>query len=305
MLPRVLASLMVAVAGQVSASQAKPAAPRRIVSLLPSLTESVCVLGACGQLVGVDRHSNWPASVRNLPRLGTHPQPSAEAIIALRPDLVLLSASHAHGPLAARLKRLGIQVLSLSPESYEDIGRVLAALAPALGVPADKATRLWDEIGQQVAQAAASMPAVARGLRTYVEVDPAPYVAGPRSFMGQLLTRLGLSNVVTAEVASGRAFVRLSREWVLQADPDLMMVSDPAEGGLSALRARPGWGRLRALKAGHVCLFSGEALDVLVRPGPRVAEGARLMRDCARRHVPADAAEPHQRNGEAPGTDMP
>lgn len=259
------------------------APPQRIVSLLPTLTESVCVLGACERLVGVDRHSNWPASVRDLPRLGSYKQLSVEAIIALRPDLVLLSSAHGDGPLAARLTRLGIRVISLSPESYEDIGRVLHTLAAALAVPADRATKRWQEIGQQVTAVAASMPAEARGLRTYIEVDPAPYVAGPSSFMGELLTRLGLKNVLTADLAGGQSFARLSREWVLQANPDLMMVSDPAGGGLAALKARPGWGRLTAIRTGRVCLFSGAELDVLVRPGPRVAEGARLMRDCAAR----------------------
>lgn len=291
--------VLVAGAGQALASQAgvdpepdtgaktafADASPRRIVSLLPTLTETVCVLGACERLVGVDSHSNWPASVRDLPRLGSYKQLNVEAIIALRPDLVLLSASHGDGPLATRLTRLGIRVISLSPESYEDIGRVLHTVAGALGVPAGKATKLWDGIGQQVTAVAASMPRQARGLRTYIEVDPAPYVAGPLSFMGELLTRLGLKNVLTADLAGGQSFVRLSREWVLQANPDLMMVSDPAGAGLAALKARPGWGRLSALKAGRVCLFSGAELDVLVRPGPRVAEGARLMRDCARQHA--------------------
>ncbi|MDO5102848.1 MAG: helical backbone metal receptor, partial [Lautropia sp.] len=260
--------------------QPQPQMPTRIVSLLPTLTESVCVLGACGRLVGVDRHSNWPAQLGKLPRLDAYPTLNVEAIAALRPDLVLLPARQGDDVPVARLKRLGIRVLALSAESHEDIGKVLHALAQALGLPAEKATAIWQGIEQQVAAEAAAMPKASRGMRTYVEIDPKPYVAAPASFIGQMLTRLGLQNVLTADAAQGKRFVPMSREWVLRANPELMMISDPAATGLSTLRARPGWARLSAIKAGRVCLFSGEQLDVLVRPGPRVAEGARLMRAC-------------------------
>ena len=67
--------------------------PQRIVSLLPSLTETVCELGACSRLVGIDRHSNWPASVRALPKLGGLEDAQIERIVALKPDMVLLAVS--------------------------------------------------------------------------------------------------------------------------------------------------------------------------------------------------------------------
>ena len=67
--------------------------PRRIVSLLPSLTESVCALGQCARLVGVDRYSNWPDSIASLPRVGGGLDPSIEAVVALRPDVVLMATS--------------------------------------------------------------------------------------------------------------------------------------------------------------------------------------------------------------------
>jgi iron complex transport system substrate-binding protein len=68
-----------------------PQPPRRIVSLLPSLTETVCALGGCERLVGVDRYSNWPAHVKALPVVGGGIDPHIEAIVALKPDLVLVS----------------------------------------------------------------------------------------------------------------------------------------------------------------------------------------------------------------------
>ena len=76
------------------------------------------------------------------------------------------------------------------------------------------------------------------------------------------------------------AYLQVSREWALQVQPDVLMISDPQQQGLAAVRARPGWQRLKALQQGRVCLFGGDALDVLVRPGPRLAKGAQQMRDC-------------------------
>ena len=80
------------------------APPQRIVSLLPSLTESVCALGACARLVGTDRFSNSPTSVIDLPKLGGIDDAQIERIVALRPDVVLLSTS---ARVIDRLESLG------------------------------------------------------------------------------------------------------------------------------------------------------------------------------------------------------
>ena len=256
---------------------APPARVVRLVSLSPTLTESVCVLGACDRLVGVDRFSNWPESVTKLPHLGSLGSFNVEAVAALRPDLVLMAGD---GPLVKQLERLGVPVLVLSPQRHADVADTLARLALVLGLPPARAQRVWDDIRRELHDLAESLPARDRGLRTWVEIDPAPWLAGPDSFLGETLTLLGLANVVPAGSAP---FVPMSREWALQADPQLFVISDPQRQGLAALRARPGWSRLPALREGRVCLFDGPELDALVRPGPRLAEGARLLRDCVLR----------------------
>jgi len=83
--------------------------PQRIVSLLPSLTETVCELGKCDRLVGVDRYSNYPASVRSLPQVGGGIDPIIEAVVALKPDVVLMATS-SRG--VQRLEALGLKVVA-------------------------------------------------------------------------------------------------------------------------------------------------------------------------------------------------
>ena len=249
----------------------------RLVSLSPTLTESVCVLGACDRLVGVDRFSNWPESVTKLPHLGSLGSFNVEAVAALQPDLVLMAGD---GPLVKQLERLGVPVLVLSPQRHADVSNTLARLARVLGLPPARAQQVWENIRRELHDLAESLPTRDRGLRTWVEIDPAPWLAGPDSFLGETLALLGLANVVPAGSAP---FVPMSREWALQADPQLFVISDPQRQGLAALRARPGWSRLPALREGRVCLFDGPDLDALVRPGLRLAEGARLLRDCVLR----------------------
>lgn len=252
---------------------AQPSPPRRIVTMLPSLTETVCALQACDRLVGTDRYSNWPASVRALPKLGGLDDAQLEQIVALKPDLVLVSGS---ARVAARLQSLGIPVLALEANRLADVPRVLERVAGALGRPGE-GQRLWAGIERRIDQAAARVPAGLRGQRVYFEVDAGPYAAGASSFVGELLTRLGLQNIVPASMGP---FPRLNPEFVVKAQPDLVMASADE---LARMASRPGWSQLRALKHKRQCGFDTTSHDLLVRPGPRTAEAADALADCLAR----------------------
>lgn len=249
--------------------------PQRIVSLLPSLTESVCALGQCRRLIAVDRYSNYPASVRALPQVGGGLDPNIEAIVALKPDLVLLATSSRAGE---RLQSLGLKVLALEPKTSADVRRVLEQLGQLLDVP--DARRVWRVIDAGVTAAARSLPARVKNTRVYFEVNRAPYGAGVSSFIGETLARLGVQNIVPAELGP---FPKLNPEFVVRANPDLIMVGDR---NLSGLVQRPGWAAIRAIREQRVCVFSADQSDLLVRPGPRMAEAARLMAQCLQEKAP-------------------
>ena len=253
-----------------------PAPPQRVVSILPSLTETVCELQQCHRLVGVDRFSNWPAPVQALPQVGGGIDPNIEAIVALRPDVVLVATS-SRG--SERLEALGLKVVALEPKTHADVQRVLGTVAQVLGLPAGQAERIWRQIDAGVQAAAQSLPAGVRQTRVYFEVDSAPFAAGAASFIGQTLARLGAQNIVPAQMGP---FPRLNPEFVVRANPDLIMVN---ARNLTALSARPGWSRIRALRERRICVFSAEESDILVRAGPRMAEGARLLAACLQQHA--------------------
>ncbi len=246
-----------------------PRSPQRIVSLLPSLTETVCELGQCHRLVGVDRYSNHPASVRALPQTGGGVDPNIEAIVALRPDVVLAATSSRGVP---RLESFGLKVLALEPRTTRDAQRVMGVLGQVLEVP--DADRIWRAIDAGVSAAAQSLPATARSLRVYYEVSNGGYAAGPQSFIGELMGRLGVQNIITPELGP---FPRINPEYVVRANPDLIMIG---KRNVAGLEQRPGWRGMRALREDRVCVFTADESDVLVRPGPRMAEAARLMAKC-------------------------
>jgi len=246
-----------------------PSPPQRIVSTLPSLTETVCELGACQRLVGVDRYSNFPASVRSLPQVGGGIDPNVEAIVALKPDLVLMAVS-SRG--VERLESLGLKVVALEPKSAVDVQRVLGVVGQLL--EARDAQRVWRVIDAGVHAAAQSLPPKAKSMRVYFEVNQGPYAAGQSSFIGETLARLGVQNIIAAELGP---FPKINPEYVVRANPDLIMIGARNADNLAQ---RPGWAALQAIRDKRICVFSPEESDVLVRPGPRMADAARIMAHC-------------------------
>ena len=246
--------------------------PQRIVSMLPSLTESVCAMEQCQRLVGVDRYSNHPEALKKLPKLGGGMDPNIEGIVALRPDVVLVAGKSRS---SERLEALGVKVVALETKTHADVKRVLSVLGVLLDVPeAQGAQRLWRIIDSSVNAAAQSLPAKAKTARVYFEVSRGPYAAGEASFIGETLTRLGVKNVVPAKLGP---FPRLNPEFVVRANPDVIMIGNRSM--VNAV-AYPGWNSIKAVRDKRVCVFSNEDADVVVRPGPRMAEAARLMAKC-------------------------
>ena len=282
------ASVVLHAGAQTSAAAPVPqAAPQRIVSLLPSATEAVCALGACERLVGVDDFSLDPPPVQALPRLGRTWEPSIEAVVHLRPDVVFTGRTP---PVQQRLQALGLHVVEVDALTIADIESALRKIDKALQLhTAEIAIKNMRQELQEIASTAQARRPGLPPPRVYIEVDNALYAAGPDSFMGELLSHLGAENIAAG---SSTPFPQLTPEYVVRADPDLIIQSHTA-ASLHALAQRPGWGRLRALRLGQVCQLSAPESRTLTRPGPRLVEAARILARCLRQlpgHTPAPAA---------------
>ena len=247
--------------------------PQRIITLLPSLAETVCELGACNRLVGTDNYADWPASVRTLPKLGGLYDASVEAIVRLKPDVVLAGKSTR---IIGRLESLGIKVVALEPQSLADVEHSMHTIAQVLQLPQPDAAaqRLWQQAMQAIDQAAKHIPVAAQGASFYFEASTGGYAAGEASFIGGVMQRLGLRNTVSAAMG---AFPQINPEFVVRASPQWLFLAEPTA---VALHKRPGWSGMAAVKAGRVCAFSAAQGHMLVRPGPRIGEAAEVLVTC-------------------------
>jgi len=245
----------------------KPAT--RVVTLLPSLAEVVCDLGACDRLVGIDRYTNWPPETANVAVVGGGLDPQLEAILRLRPDLIVMAPS---ARVIARLRDLGLPVLALEPKRMADLARTYRALGEALGIAEADArfTQLQSDLGVLKRSVDASW----LGARVYFEVSDELYAAGPDSFVGELLTSLGFGNAISSGLGP---FPKISPEWVVRANPDVLVVSEQTVGRLTQ---RPGWSGMQATAEKQVCAMPQAQADALVRPGPRLVSGAQWLVRC-------------------------
>lgn len=249
--------------------------PERVISMVPSHTEMVCALSACDKLVGVDSFSNYPEAVLALPRLGGaltgyEGGPDIEAIVALAPDLVLVSE---YGELANFLDELGLTVYAGSPQTLADIYAFIEIIGQLLG-RSEAAAALNAQIEAELAEIA-SLVAEAPRPSVYYEIDATPFSVGPNSFIGQLIALAGGQTIVTEAMGD---FPMLDPEFVVVQDPEvIILASAPFGESIETLRARPGWQGLSALASGRVFELSEAQTDLANRPGPRIPQVVRLF----------------------------
>jgi iron complex transport system substrate-binding protein len=218
--------------------------------------------------------------VKSLPKLGGLDDTQLEALVKLKPDLVLLARS---SRVTQRLESMGIKVVALEPQSQEDMHRVIQLIAGALHLPnaKERAETLWQSIQQKLDTAALRVPAQAKGVRIYFEAGSGYFAAGEASYIGETLKRLGLVNVVTASMG---AFPQVNPEFVVKANPQIIFMGERAANDLPS---RPGWQRIEAIQQQRICSFPPAQSDIIVRSGPRIPEAAELMVACLKRLYPA------------------
>lgn len=258
--------------GGLAAPLAQAQAPQqhRIVTLSPSLTEAVCALGHCAELVGTDRYSSWPGTVAKLPKVGGLQDAQIERIVALRPDMVLLGPRSRAGD---RLSALGVPVQVFDARTHADLKRMLVSVGQSLGESA-RAAELVARIERELDAAARRVPAHLRGRSVYVEVGVGPTAASAASFIGETVARLGLVNIVPGDMG---LFPRVNSEMVVRRGPDLVIGPQTT---LFNVTDRPGWAGMQALRQHQVCQLDADRMDLLSRPGPRLGEAAHMLVDC-------------------------
>lgn len=267
-------------AGDRAAGNGAPAPPRRIISLAPSVTETLFALGLGDRVVGVTRFCSSPPQARTRPTVGGYLDVNYEQILALRPDLVVGIADNAAA--CARLERLGVATLTVDQTTLARILASVLEIADACGVP-ERGRTLADEIRRRIAEVGRRTTGLERP-RALVVVDRRVgtgkidqlWAAGPTTFYEEVLELAGGRNALAPSAA---AYPELSAEGLLAADPDVILdlVPDLATRAVDRATALADWrslDALRAVRAGRVHLLEQE---LVVVPGPRIADMVALF----------------------------
>lgn len=249
---------------------ALPRPARRIVALLPAVTETLFAMGAGDRMVGRTDYDT-DAYAADLPSVGGGLDPSLEALAALRPDLVIAWETAGGATLRHRLERLGIPVFAVRTQDtadvYANLERLGRLIAHERGADSVARAMRWG-----VDAVRASVAGLPRPTVLYVVGTDPPMTAGPATFVAELIGVAG-GRSVFPEVR--QEWPQLSLEEIVRRQPEVVIVPVSAGAEPPRLARLPGWGELRAVREGRVVTVDG---DLLNRPGPRLDAAARALR---------------------------
>jgi iron complex transport system substrate-binding protein len=242
----------------------------RIVSLAPSITETLFALGAGDRVVGVTDYCNYPEEAKTKPSVGGIINPSMEAIVGLTPDLVILSTEGNLRDDFIKIESLGIRVFVTDPRTLAGIRKSVLDLG-ALSGTSPQAQQIVQSMQEQE-EAIRSARLLRRQGLMLVSLQPIMAV-GTGTYLAEVLALAGIDNVAADASVTYPSF---SREAVIAANPEvIIMTSDISVSTDELLRIYPEWRTLRAFKMGRI--FSIDA-DLVTRPGPRIMQGAGELR---------------------------
>jgi iron complex transport system substrate-binding protein len=240
--------------------------PDHIVSISPTATETLFAIGAGDQVVAVDDQSSYPPDAPKTD-LSSY-QPNVEAIAGYDPDLVVSSSDDPD--LVNGLEKLGIDVLvQEAAVEIDDVFDQITELGDRTG-HGDEARALTSKMREQLTEvktAAADRPA----LTAYWELDPTFYSVTGATFIGKLLAFANVTSIADAAQSDVKDYPQLSSEYIVQADPDLVVLADTkcCQQDAAAVAARPGWGGMKAVTSGNVVPIDD---DIASRWGPRIVD---------------------------------
>ncbi len=243
----------------------------RVVSLAPNLTEIIYAVSAGDRLVGNTTFCNYPAEARNVTKVGDTMQPSIERLLALRPQLVVVSTASQLEAFANQLNEHQIAVYITDPHDLEGVFRSISGIGDLLNEPeaASEVVKRLRARSENVERAVAGRPPVS----VFFQLSGQPlYTAGKGSFVTNLIERAG-GRSVTADV--NEAWPRLSDEAALASRPEaVIMLSGDSMGAAANTKVAPALRNSPAAQNGRVYQIEG---DLLTRPGPRLLDGLEQM----------------------------
>ncbi len=269
--------LILGISPSVSAEIVSP--PKRIVSLAPNMTEILYALGLGDNIVGVTTFCDYPEEAKQKPKIGGMSNPSLEAVVSLKPDIVVMTTDGNPKEFEERLRSLKVNTYVSEARRLEELPQGIRELGAALGVR-ERADALADKIAAGIKNSAGSKSALASRPSMHKKilfiVWPEPLiVAGPGTVIDDAITLLQYENIAATAMT---AYPKYSIEEAIRQAPDVILIGKGSgmdmqavsQGILQRLSSVP------AVKNRKVCFMS----DSLYRLGPRVVKGIEELAEC-------------------------
>jgi len=250
-----------------------PKLPKAIVSLSPSATEMLFAIGAGDQVLAVDDQSNFPAEALTKEHDLSGFEPNVEAIAKLKPDLVVMSDTK----IKDQLTSLGITVwVGPAATSFDDVYTQIEQLGAATG-HVGAAAEVVSKMQTDIKAAVASVQAPATPLSVYHELDNTFYSVTSNTFIGKVYALFGLKNVADG-AQPGNDYPQLNAEYIVKANPDLVVLADSkcCAQNAEVVAARPGWSVVKAVVNKGVIAVDD---DIASRWGPRIVDFVKVVAD--------------------------
>lgn len=249
-----------------------PDAPKRVVSLAPSITEIVFSLGKGDLLAGVTRYSDYPAAAQKLPRVGSYIRPELETIVSLKPDLCLAVKDGNPDKVIQRIKAFGIPVYTVNPDGIDTIIRSINEIGNLLNATSE-ARAITDAMGAQLEAIDRTIAKASHKPRLFFQIGISPIVSvGKNTFLNEMIRRAGGENVVTSKTP----YPRFSKEQVLALAPEMIIITSMARNDdFDTMKQEwASWPSLPAVQTNNIHVVNSDILD---RPTPRVVEGLAML----------------------------
>jgi iron complex transport system substrate-binding protein len=243
---------------------------RRIVSLAPSLTETIYALGAESRLAADTDYCDVPAAAKTKPHVGSPVTPSLEAIVGMKPDLVLAASINRYETVEA-LEKVGIPVYESDPRTVEELIAGIERLANVIGI-AEQGRDLAAKLRSRVNAVEKNIAGEPRCRALFVVWEDPLTSIGPKTFIADAMRIAGADTVVN----SSQDWPHVSLEAVVHMQPDVLIFArDHGDENpqMADLRARPGWREMDAVKRGHIAVISGE----VDRPAPGLIDAVESL----------------------------
>jgi iron complex transport system substrate-binding protein len=241
--------------------------PQRIVSLAPSVTESLFALGLGNRIAGVTSFCDFPEEAKTKEKVGDTISPNAERIIALRPDLVIITTASQLEKLSRQLAELNIPVYVTSPRTVREVVASIRKLGDATGAEA-RAKEVADEMERRIANVERRVKELPKPRVLYVLQAGPLITAGRNTFINDLINLAGGESISGTETAD---YPQLSRETAIARAPEVMIT--PASHGTEFVNEddlRRDFAVTPAVRANRIVKVNADWID---RPGPRIVEG--------------------------------